>query len=1430
MLTNEERINKYNIIKKFTGFTSQIFDLDEYNGLSDDQKKNFDALFDVTHKVIETIKFDIHDEIKRKVNNNLRMTPEEKTILINLLNEDHNNIKQKLSQNTKLSQDDKIFINTIIQTHKLKNKIINPYKSGKYVNMYLIGNPYPSDQQKNDLNKVFESYQRYERVDKPLTLTELFTNDKNLKEGYGDVGSDKFIGNVDKDDPAKTINELITMRKNGSDVCTYPYITEEIKKNTFATDIKTKCNNMRFSDPTNVKHCIKEDLYEEFDENELLIETLGLSEDEQQKLNTGLLLDHDKRQYVFGFSKSLTKYQKFNGLFHASTFAWRAGQSSCHPLIEWSPILNLLFTLCSTYSNTPLIRFILRDGIIHPSKYIVNPIDLKDIYNKKPIAVITVTYEDNRLYPFKTTLTPDHNGYATHILYIFEKDDKYSYDIHYNISNFRFFTGDRKPVTPPTLLSQILITYTEFYQLICHLKLFDYVYRHSNEKYKDTLFIDHHRGQNEKTNAIISDLVGKNKIKKIQYYCIEANVEQQQGIKRGDDYNREYIITNEEYDKTFKYNKDLFNAYDDPSDGKRYIIKKDFVMSNKINEDKLINLIKSQKGQKGQNGGKNDSDNLNIELQMTKKYKLSDNFVASKYFDKYFHLIHHLAHNYKKMFEDQDNLYDNIIKFSFRINKYEFIQPQNIASSTQLTFHTSKFENRIQKRMKILDITQPYETIIKYHPITLSFYFYYEIIFNFNIVSSNANVLLITAGMPTFIESYYYLNKKATFNLLFLSKYSYWNKNSKDNILTQLQQYVNMNVIYYDKPIDESYFNYNIDKKYDVICYGLVYNIESVDKRWVNMDQYNVPLYLANIIYGLMRLNIGGNLIINFVQIRNKSLADLVLICKSVFDETHLYCPQVHNLIKSTGTVAIFKNYKGISDSELKKLLSVFEQYYNYDNELVDKYNIIDPKMREYLEVTKPVDKSYEVKYIDGFLTNTTDKDYEFIHEFNKRLYLRKIKFLNKIEKALNMDQEQQKKYFESQRKKQLMHAVLYATKYGLDYYNLNEKFIDEYMERNILQHMSSVDMPVIYTFKHTDNKNMMELSDYFVNLTNKMHMLNFLIDTRDLDEYMRVSKQIRYYSPVEKYNNLKEIVSHKFDIKTSQAWLKMYELIIDTHLIIQEVGTYKSFHICEAPGNFIAALNHYIKTETKMKFEWNAQSLNPKFSGEAFGDMYGYIGNYPEQWLWGADDTGDITKEVNIKYYKKYCTDVQLIAGDCGVGHDVKDVELLGVMKVHFAQLLLILHCLPEGGDFVAKLYMTQHKPIQISMLYLIYQLFDSMTFYKGVVNTFSLEFYLIGRGYKGIKPDVEKRLFEILNNFDPNIDLYDNKYPEYFIYQLEYILKKLFENYKLTFDRELFYVDNIKYITSNYMTKIKDGIKYKNNDWIKRMHIKQINRNDVL
>jgi cap2 methyltransferase len=69
-------------------------------------------------------------------------------------------------------------------------------------------------------------------------------------------------------------------------------------------------------------------------------------------------------------------------------------------------------------------------------------------------------------------------------------------------------------------------------------------------------------------------------------------------------------------------------------------------------------------------------------------------------------------------------------------------------------------------------------------------------------------------------------------------------------------------------------------------------------------------------------------------------------------------------------------------------------------------------------------------------------------------------------------------------------------------------------------------------------------------------------------------------------------------------AWAKMYECIDSYRLIAlsDSARQFNSVHICEAPGAFICATNHYLRTKyPQLKWNWMANSLNPYYEGFLF-------------------------------------------------------------------------------------------------------------------------------------------------------------------------------------------------------------------------------------
>ena len=73
-----------------------------------------------------------------------------------------------------------------------------------------------------------------------------------------------------------------------------------------------------------------------------------------------------------------------------------------------------------------------------------------------------------------------------------------------------------------------------------------------------------------------------------------------------------------------------------------------------------------------------------------------------------------------------------------------------------------------------------------------------------------------------------------------------------------------------------------------------------------------------------------------------------------------------------------------------------------------------------------------------------------------------------------------------------------------------------------------------------------------------------------------------------------------------TQAFLKFMEILCRFPALIPDnKNEYNTLHLCEAPGAFITALNHQIKTNhtnSAMKWNWIASTLNPYFEGNTTG------------------------------------------------------------------------------------------------------------------------------------------------------------------------------------------------------------------------------------
>ena len=254
---------------------------------------------------------------------------------------------------------------------------------------------------------------------------------------------------------------------------------------------------------------------------------------------------------------------------------------------------------------------------------------------------------------------------------------------------------------------------------------------------------------------------------------------------------------------------------------------------------------------------------------------------------------------------------------------------------------------------------------------------------------------------------------------------------------------------------------------------------------------------------------------------------------------------------------------------------------------------------------------------------------------------------------------------------------------------------------------------------------------------------------------------------------------------KISNGFVKLWEIYTTSRLnplvINNETHQINTFHMCEAPGQWIHATDHYIysnlvnkRITNNVNYNWFGNALNPynpenikRFGNELFEDDYGFIGKYRDRWLYGPEDTGDITKSKNIKWMRnfineKYNTDtvgnLQLITGDGGI-HAEASLEIM--QRLDIAQCFMTLACSQKGSNCIIKLFLPfissipksyTSSGLYINIFYCYCVCFEKIEFLKpNTSNPHSGEFYIVGKNFLGID---EKQLDLLLKHLDNHTD----------------------------------------------------------------------------
>ncbi|XP_054026083.1 cap-specific mRNA (nucleoside-2'-O-)-methyltransferase 2 [Dryobates pubescens] len=191
-----------------------------------------------------------------------------------------------------------------------------------------------------------------------------------------------------------------------------------------------------------------------------------------------------------------------------------------------------------------------------------------------------------------------------------------------------------------------------------------------------------------------------------------------------------------------------------------------------------------------------------------------------------------------------------------------------------------------------------------------------------------------------------------------------------------------------------------------------------------------------------------------------------------------------------------------------------------------------------------------------------------------------------------------------------------------------------------------------------------------------------------------------------------------------TQAWCKFHEILGSFPLLPEEAleeGELNSVHLCEAPGAFVASLNHYLKShQVPCAWNWVATSLNPYHEANDSLTMIAddrLIANTLPRWYFGPDDTGDVMSPEHL-------AGLQSLVGSAAAVHLVTadgsfdcqgnpgEQEAL-VCPLHYCEAVTALLLLGAGGSFVLKVF-TLFQHCSANLLFLLNCAFQEVHVFK--------------------------------------------------------------------------------------------------------------------
>jgi hypothetical protein len=688
----------------------------------------------------------------------------------------------------------------------------------------------------------------------------------------------------------------------------------------------------------------------------------------------------------------------------------------------------------------------------------------------------------------------------------------------------------------------------------------------------------------------------------------------------------------------------------------------------------------------------------------------------------------------------------------------------------------------------------------------IKYYWFKYIIDKINVYQSiKSNSFLILTNSDKVINQAIFLKTKSDIILFPNTEY-------KINI-NQLSDIVkNTNIeIYYEKN----------DKKYDNI---MIRNFEFMYQYYLPyFELTKLPSTILLIKNGLLKLNKNGNLFINIrILYINNAFEKIINLLNNSFK--NIIITNSNTSLDSNLIIECYGFLDNINKQTNEQLTNLTKTKYNYSlcNFMNYYYHMIQTKTPfMYYINTNNLQKQYKSNYkrmpiLDDFDIQNND----LFKSSSKSLYLiQNIKniyynFIDNINFMIFQYVDNNNININLLKKLNYERLEIYLDilkKYNIPYDKTILAYIDKYNINQINQ-LHSLDNNIKFLLtktnkflKSNNNWNNFNItkSYYYNELKNIQEMYELAIKTNNLtvkrgnltNRIPLLVKAItdNYSRGVAKYINQSK--KYKLAFEISNGFTKIWEMLSSVHLLSnQKDKDVNVFFIAEAPGQWIYSVDYYIKKKLDniKKWDWRATSLNPKhpINIERFGkgildDAYGFIKHYPDKWLWGVDQTGDITKSENIRWYHQYVKEwakPNLVTGDAGLQSDNPEIY----QKLELAQVLMVAAVSAKGGNCIIKHFLPYIPDIPetkdangffINYIYLYYLMFEDVYLIKPLSsNPVSGEFYVIGKNFIGLDNTILDKMLNLLDNFEVNMCFFKKEdIPEHFTKQVFDFMEKL-------------------------------------------------------